>query len=60
MDYAAIIYNKFNIIVEVHETTNKKLAKRKGDFYTKYRKGYWYHLAEGKEYIEMYKAMINI
>ncbi len=57
-EYAAVIYDRFNVIIRVEERPDEKRARRAGDFYTR-MPGYWYRLAHGRESIEMYKAMIN-
>lgn len=56
-EYAAVIYDRFNVIIRVEERPTAERAMRAGEFWT--RISGWYQIAEGRESIEMYKAMIN-
>lgn len=58
MKYAAVIYNRKNIIVRVEERPTRERAEKAGKFWTK-REG-WYKIAEGREDIEFFKNIINI
>lgn len=57
-EYAAVIYNRMNIIVRVEERPTMERAEMAGEFWTKF--GGWYKVVSGRESIEMYKAMINM
>lgn len=57
-EYAAVIYNRMNIIVRVEERPTMERAKKAGEFWAKF--GGWYKVVSGRESIEMYKAMINM
>ena len=56
--FAAIIYDKMNIIVRVEERPTRERAEMAGRFFT--RRTGWYKIAQGAEDIEMYKAIINL
>ena len=58
MDYAAIIRDAMNVIVRVEERPTEERARKAGEFYTK-GTGWWFQIAQGRDAIEMYKAMIN-
>lgn len=56
-EFAAVIYDRMNIIVRVEERLSAAAAWRAGNFWTKF--GGWFKVVEGREEIDMYKAMIN-
>ena len=59
-NYAALIYNYYNVLEKVEVRTSWKLANRAGKFFTKNHQGWWYRttaLFPGE--LEMYKSMIN-
>lgn len=58
MKYAAVIYDRWNIIIMVNEMPSEERANKSGKFWT--RQGGWYQVIEGEDNIEMYKAMINM
>lgn len=60
MKYAAVIRDRWNIIVRVEERPSKVQANRAGEFFERRNKGWWFTVAEGEEDIELYKAMINM
>lgn len=55
--YAAVIYDRFNVITRVEERPTAERAMKAGEFWT--RMSGWYQIVSGEESIEMYKAMIN-
>jgi hypothetical protein len=57
--YAAVIYDRFNVVTRVEERPTRERAMKAGAFFTVGRKGWWWIIAEEEEEIEMYKAMIN-
>ena len=59
MKYAAVIYDPMNIIVRVEERPTHERATKAGRFFTRNRRGWWYHVAQGEEEIELSKALIN-
>ena len=56
MKYAAVIHDKWNVIVRVEERPTEERAIKAGEFFAK--RGYWYLIASERD-IEMYKSMIN-
>lgn len=59
MKYAAVIYDRMNVIVRVEERPSRERAERAGSFWTKYTG--WFKVVEGDEdLVGMYKAMINM
>ena len=57
-EYAAVIYDRFNVIVKVEERPTAVRAMKAGEFWT--RVSGWYQIVSGEDNIEMYKAMINM
>lgn len=57
-EYAAVIYDRFNVIVKVEERPTAERAMKAGEFWT--RVSGWYKIVSGADDIEMYKAMINM
>lgn len=55
--YAAIIYDKMNIITRVEERPTKERAAKAGVFYTTL--GGWFRVTDDQEDIELSKALIN-
>ena len=59
MEFAAVIYDPMNIVTRVEERPTYERAEKAGNFFTK-RPGWWFQVVEGREYIEMAKATINV
>lgn len=60
MKYAAVIYDRLNIVVKVEERPSEERANKAGEFFVGRNSGWWYQVVAGEENIEMYKAMINL
>lgn len=59
MGYAAVIRDKFNVIIKVEERPTLDRAIKAGEFYLKRIIGSWYSIAEGQDVIDMFKTLIN-
>ena len=60
MNYAAVIYNYWNVVIRVEERPTRDRAVKAGIFFTglKNHSGAWYQVVEGND-VEFYKALIN-
>lgn len=57
-EYAAVIYDRFNVVVRVEERPSEPRAVKAGEFFT--RLGGWYQVVRGRDDIEMYKGLLNM
>lgn len=55
--YAAIIYDKMNIITRVEVRPTEERAKIAGEFFT--RRSGWYRITNNEDDIEISKELIN-
>ena len=56
--YAAIIYDKMNIITRVEVRPTEERAKGAGEFFT--RRSGWYRITNNEDDIEISKELINV
>lgn len=56
--FAAVIYDRMNVITRVEERPSEERANKAGRFWT--RVSGWYKVVTGSDEIDMYKAMINL
>ena len=59
MDYAAIIRDRFNIIIKVEERPTLERALKAGSFFKNRIPGSWFSIAEGADVIGMFKVLVN-
>ena len=55
--YAAVIYDKMNIITRVEERPTEERAEKAGAFFT--RRGGWFRVTDDQDDIELSKVLIN-
>ena len=59
MDYAAIIRDRFNVIIKVEERPTLERAFKAGNFFKNRIPGSWFSIAEGADVIGMFKELVN-